>query len=77
MFPVEPFELDEAAVGTRLARLQASQSASKFEYKIADAVDRQQAFWYQVLRCLPSIGHLLASIMEHLAPVQGSRPNTS
>ncbi|KAK9849954.1 hypothetical protein WJX84_011398 [Apatococcus fuscideae] len=48
MFPEEPFDLDEAAVPSRYAHLQAESPASGFKYKIADAVDRQQAFWYQV-----------------------------
>ena len=48
MCPTEPFELKEAAVPGRYAQLQAQPPKSNFDYKIADAVDRQQAFWYQV-----------------------------
>lgn len=47
-FPAEVFDLNEAEAADRSAHLQAHPPQSSFKYKIADAVDRQQAFWYQV-----------------------------
>ena len=48
MFPAEAFDLNEAEAAERSTHLQAHPPHSSFKYKIADAVDRQQAFLYQV-----------------------------
>ena len=48
MFSAEAFDLEQETVPERAAELQSSPPSTSFQYKIADAVDRQQAFWYQV-----------------------------